>query len=46
MEETKDLKMIVEKDLLDQFKNFKIDYSNGWFAKGFKIIAGVGGSDC
>jgi Fe-S cluster assembly iron-binding protein IscA len=38
--------MIVEKDLLDQFKNFKVDYSDGWFSKGFKITAGIGGSGC
>lgn len=45
-EEVNGLKMIIEKDLLNQFKDFKIDYSDGWFRKGFTITAGRGGSSC
>lgn len=45
-EEINGLKLLVEKDLLDQYKSFKVDYSDGWFRKGFSIQAGIGGSGC
>jgi Fe-S cluster assembly iron-binding protein IscA len=44
--ETNGIKVLVEKDLLKQFKGFKIDYSNSWLTKGFRIIPGAGGSRC
>jgi iron-sulfur cluster assembly protein len=45
-EEINGLKLIVEKDILNQFHNFHIDYSDGWFSRGFRISAGMGGSSC
>lgn len=45
-EETNGLKIVVEKDLLDQYKSFEIDYSDSWFRKGFSIQTGTGGSGC
>ena len=40
------INVLVEKELLKQFNGFKIDYSDGWFNKGFRIIPGIGGSSC
>jgi len=40
------IKVIVEKDLMKKFNGFKIDYSDGWFNKGYRIISGIGGSIC
>ena len=44
--EINEIKVVVEKDLVTQFNGFKIDFSDGWFNKGFRIIPGVGGSTC
>lgn len=41
-----DINVVVEKDLMDSFKGFSIDYSSGWFNKGFTIIPGLGQSSC
>lgn len=40
------IKVIVEKDLVEQFNGFDIDYATGWFNKGFRIIPGTGGASC
>lgn len=45
-EEINEIKVIVNKDLLKQFDSFLIDYSTGWFNKGFSVIPGAGGSHC
>lgn len=36
--------VLVEKDLISQYKNFKIDYSDSWMNKGFNVVPGAGGS--
>lgn len=46
LHETNNVKIVVEKDLLRQYNGFKIDYSNNWISKGFRIIPGIGGSSC
>jgi iron-sulfur cluster assembly protein len=38
--------VVVEKEILKQYNGFKIDYLDGWFNKGFRIIPGAGGSSC
>lgn len=45
-EEINGFRILVEKDVLDQYKSFNIDYADSWFGKGFKINAGTGGSSC
>lgn len=45
-EKIENLNILVEKDLLGLYKNFSIDYSNGWLNKGFKVVPGLGGSSC
>nr|WP_156782432.1 hypothetical protein [Geosporobacter ferrireducens] len=45
-EEVNGLKFLVDKELLQQFQGFTIDYSDGWFSKGFRIIPGIGGASC
>ena len=48
MEEVEGIQVIVEKELLEKFNRFTIDYSDRWFRKGFIIVpgVGVGGSPC
>jgi len=37
VEKIDDIEILVEKDLLDHFGNLNIDYSKGWFNKGFTV---------
>lgn len=37
---------VVEKELLDRFGGFEIDYSNSFLYKGFRIRVAQGGSTC
>lgn len=46
LEEVNGINFIVDRDLLKQFQGFTIEYSDGWFNKGFRIIPGIGGSAC
>lgn len=41
-----DQKFVVEKDLLNLYKGFSVDYSDNWFGKGFYVRAQMGGSSC
>ncbi|NLW23494.1 MAG: hypothetical protein GXY88_09655 [Tissierellia bacterium] len=41
-----DLTFLVEQDLVDIFKSFKIDYSNNWLRRGFTVIPDRGLSSC
>lgn len=45
-EKIENINYIVEKDLLEKYGGFKIDYTNGWLYKGFKIMPMNGGSSC
>lgn len=42
----KEQKFVVEKELVDTFKGFSVDYSDSWFGKGFTIRSQNGGSSC
>ena len=37
---------VTEKELIDKYGSFVVDYSNGWLYKGFKIQPSYGGSSC
>lgn len=39
-------KLMVEKDLKDQFKTFEIDFMKNFFSKGFVVRSQYGGSRC
>lgn len=46
IEKVNNINVVIEKQILDQFKNFTIDYSNSWFNKGFTVFPGSGASSC
>lgn len=46
IEKVNDFNIVVEKELLEQFKKFIIDYSNSWFSRGFTVFTGNGMSSC
>ena len=37
---------VAEKELVNKYGGFKVDYSDSWLTKGFKINATYGGSRC
>jgi len=37
---------VVEKELIDSYGEFNIDYEDSWLRRGFHIMPGVGGSSC
>jgi len=39
-------KFVIEKELIETFKGFSVDYSENWFGKGFTIRSQMGGSSC
>lgn len=41
-----DLTFLIEEDLVSSYKNFVVDYNDGWFKKGFNITSGVGNFEC
>lgn len=41
-----DINYIVEKDLIEQFGSFEIDFVKGFLSKGFQVRPKVGGSNC
>ena len=45
MVEVDDFKFVVEKDILNEYSNFNIDYSNNWLRKGF-YVTNERGSQC
>jgi len=47
VENYEDVAYVVEKDLLEMGGEFRVDYQNNFFAKGFTVIpAGGAGSSC
>lgn len=46
VDESNEIKVIVSKDLIEQFGNFEIDYVDNWLRKGFSVIPDHGGSSC
>ena len=47
VENYEDVAYVVEKDLLEMGGEFRVDYQNNFFAKGFTVIpAGWAGSSC
>lgn len=43
--ESQGIKVVYESNLSDYVKDSVVDYSNGWFSKGF-VLRGAGGSTC
>lgn len=41
-----EIKFIINKDVVEQFGVFQVDYSNNWLRKGFMVIPDHGGSSC
>lgn len=41
-----ELNYVVEKDLIDRYGGFEVDYSKGWLYKGFEVRTNKGGSSC
>lgn len=39
-------KFVVEKELVEIYKGFSVDYSDSWMGKGFTISTQMGGSSC
>lgn len=46
IQENDGIKLVVEKDLLNNYNGFKVDYRKGWLFKGFEVYAKRGGSSC
>lgn len=44
--EVEDFKFLLDEDMVGNFSNFKVDYSNSWLRRGFQVSAGGGGSNC
>lgn len=43
---TDDFNFVMEKDLIEQYGKFTIDYSDNWLKRGFSVIPDRGGSSC
>ena len=41
-----DFDFLIDKELLDSYGKFTVDYSDNWMKRGFSIIPDVGGSTC
>ena len=37
---------LVNKELMEQYNGFTIDFNDGWLSKGFRIIPGVATKGC
>lgn len=46
MEEHSGLKIGVEKDFLEIYQGFEVDFKKNWFSKGFVVLPKVGRSRC
>lgn len=44
--ESNEINIIVNKDIIDQYGSFSIDFSNNWLRKGFVVSPSYGGSSC
>ena len=44
--EKDNLKFLLDKDMVNNFNEFNIDYSNNWLRKGFYVTADNSGSHC
>lgn len=44
--EIDNLKFLLDEDIVNNFDEFNIDYSNSWLRKGFYVTADSGGSHC
>lgn len=41
-----DFTFLLDADMVNNFSDFTIDYSNSWLRKGFQVNAGRGGPSC
>lgn len=41
-----DFTFVLDQDIVNNFDEFNIDYSNNWLRRGFQVTAGRGGSHC
>lgn len=37
---------LVNKELMEQYNGFTVDFNDGWLSKGFRIIPGVATKGC
>lgn len=44
--EIDNLKFLLDRDMVNNFSEFIIDYSNNWLRRGFYVTADRGGSQC
>lgn len=44
--EIDNLKFLLDEDMVNNFNEFNIDYSNNWLRKGFNVTADNSGSHC
>lgn len=46
LEDYKGIKFVVNKDILDQFGSFKVDFKSNMFRKAFVVTSEYGGGHC
>jgi len=39
-------KIVIERELVDRFRGFSVEYTENWLGKGFAVHARMGGSSC